>query len=84
MSVGSKIAIMAGRRGAQQRGRSDAIEPKRTVRPGLPLAPEDPERPMYEALLARMNVSGAEVLRKGIEALYRQEFGENAPLKEAG
>jgi len=69
---------MAGRRGAQQRGRSDVIRPEKTVRPGLPLAPDDPERPMYEALLTDMQVSGAEVLREGIRALYRQRFGEPA------
>ncbi|WP_125264851.1 hypothetical protein [Streptomyces alboflavus] len=70
---------MAGRRGAQQRGRSDVIQPEKTVRPGLPLAPGDPERPLYEALVAKMQVSGAEVLREGIRALYREKFGQPAP-----
>lgn len=84
------IAIMSVRqgrgaqRGAQQRGRSDALHPDRTVRPGLPLAPGDPERPLYEALLKDMKVSGAEVLRAGIRALYAQRFGDKeTPLKEA-
>lgn len=37
---------------------------------------------MYERLLAEMQVSGAEVLREGIRALYQQKFGAS-PLKEA-
>lgn len=74
---------MAGRRGAAQRGRSDAIEPGKVVRPNLPLRPDDPERPMYEALLAELKVSGAEVLRAGIRALYAQQFAETTPLQEA-
>ena len=75
---------MAGRRGAQQRGRSDVITPDKTVYPRLPLPPEDPERPMYERLLADMGVSGAEVLREGLRALYAQRFENTTPLKEAG
>ena len=74
---------MAAPRGAQQRGRSDVIRPDKTVRPGLPLAPSDPERPMYEALVADMKVSGAEVLRAGLRALYAQRFGNTTPLQEA-
>ncbi|MGW2724900.1 hypothetical protein [Streptomyces sp. NPDC001492] len=73
---------MAGRRGAQQRGRSDVIAPDKTVYPRLPLPPEDPERPMYEALLVHMQVSGAEVLRAGLRALYAQRLGEMTPLTE--
>lgn len=59
------------------------IAPEKIVRPGLPLAPNDPERPMYEALLRDMQVSGAEVLRAGIRALYAQRFEETTPLQEA-
>lgn len=80
---------MAAPRGAQQRGRSDAIDPAKVVRPTLPLAPGDTERGMYERLLKDMSVSGAEILREGIRALYRQKYGEHAPgtpaaLQEAG
>lgn len=78
------VARRGALRGAQQRGRSDAISPDKTVRPGLPLAPGDPVRPMYERLLKDMNVSGAEVLREGLRALYRDKYGEHAPLQEAG
>ncbi|MFF7176867.1 hypothetical protein [Streptomyces pseudovenezuelae] len=74
---------MAGRRGAQQRGRTDVISPDKMVYPRLPLAPDDPERPIYEALLADMKVSGAEVLRAGLRALHAQRFGTTTPLKEA-
>lgn len=74
---------MAGRRGAQQRGRSDVIGPEKTVRAQLPLAPDDPERPMYERLLKDMQVSGAEVLRAGLRALYSQKYGDTTPLREA-
>ncbi|MEU5959245.1 hypothetical protein [Streptomyces sp. NPDC047525] len=74
---------MAGRRGAQQRGRTDDIRPEKTVYPRLPLAPGDAERPMYEALLAKMGVSGTEVLREGLRTLHAQQFGDTAPLKEA-
>lgn len=69
-------------RGAQQRGRSDAIRPDKVVRPGVPLAPGETERTMYEDLLKDMQVSGAEVLRRGLRALHEQRFGAR-PLKEA-
>jgi hypothetical protein len=71
---------MTGRRGALQRGRSDVIRPEKIVRPGLPLSPGDPERPMYEDLLTDMEISGAEILREGIRVLYRQRFGDRPPV----
>ncbi|MEU1121833.1 MULTISPECIES: hypothetical protein [unclassified Streptomyces] len=73
---------MAGRRGAQQRGRSDVFRPDQSVSPRLRLSPGEPERTMYEELLADMDVSGAEVLREGLRALYAQRYGSTS-LKEA-
>ncbi|MGW2793606.1 hypothetical protein ACWC9H_27255 [Streptomyces sp. NPDC001251] len=75
---------MAGRRGAQQRGRTDAIQPGKTVTPKVPLSADDPVRPLYEQLVATMQVSGSEILREGIKALHAQRFGKrHQALREA-
>ncbi|SEF16426.1 hypothetical protein SAMN05428942_7271 [Streptomyces sp. 2112.2] len=76
------LAIMAGKRGVQHRGRSDVFQPGKPVRAQVPLAAGDPVRKQYEELVSRKKISGAEVLREAIKCLHRHEFGRQ--LKEAG
>lgn len=65
-------------RGTLQRGRSDVFDRDKPLRAQTVLPPGDPVRAQYEALVTALGVSGAQIIRMGIEALHAQT------LKEAG
>ncbi|MBV9026413.1 MAG: hypothetical protein JO362_22070 [Streptomycetaceae bacterium] len=61
---------MAGVRGLKQSGRTGKFDPEEVVTLTLRFRPDDPYRPLYEELVKRLDVSGAEVARRGMKALH--------------
>ncbi|MFI9041623.1 hypothetical protein [Streptomyces sp. NPDC053726] len=71
-------------RGRAQNGRTGESDPAKVVRAQAALPPGDPVRKAYDDLVASMNISGAEVVRRAILALWKAETGAGAALQEAG
>jgi hypothetical protein len=59
--------------GQQQSGRSASFPPDKRITAILPMPPGDSTRAYYELLVRQLGVSGAEVLRRGLRALAREE-----------
>ncbi|WP_435246440.1 hypothetical protein [Streptomyces sp. NRRL F-5630] len=76
---------MAAPRGRAQSGRTGS-DPTKPVRPQVTLTPGDPVRVAYDELVGELNISGAEVVRRGILALRQAvpQPGAGAALQEAG
>ena len=71
-------------RGRAQIGKTGESDPAKAVRAQAVLPPGDPVRVAYDELVARMNISGAEVVRRALLALWQAETGTGAALREAG
>lgn len=82
-SKGATILPMAAR-GQAQNGKTGESDPAKTVRAQATLPPGDPVRTAYDELVARMHISGAEVVRKAILALWEDQNRAGAALREAG
>lgn len=71
-------------RGRAQNGRTGESDPTKAVRAQTLLPPGDPVRTAYDDLVASMNVSGAEVVRRALLALWQSQERTRAALQEAG
>jgi hypothetical protein len=72
-------------RGRAQNGKTGESDPAKVVRAQATLPPGDPVRTAYDELVAHMHISGAEVVRRAILALWAAEKpGAGAALREAG
>lgn len=73
-------------RGQAQNGKTGESDPSKLVRAQATLPPGDPVRKAYDALVATMGISGAEVVRTAILHLYEKQAASSmrAALQEAG